>query len=207
MDMTFKGALALSILLHTLIMSPFYNLNTETRRIERKKPVVVDYVKMAKPEKIEGVKNQAAAEAAETPKIELKDKVEIIPSANIGREALKKTEIDKDTPADAAKKQAQIESTKDYVGYYNLIRERIRRRLKIHYRDWREEGVVGLRFSLSANGLLESFGIDETASAAGKTLRDMAILSIREASPFPPFPKGINLPRMSFDLTISFKKK
>jgi len=38
-------------------------------------------------------------------------------------------------------------------------------------------------------------------------LIDIALKSVRDASPFPPFPKEFSAPKMSFDLTVSFKKQ
>ena len=106
-----------------------------------------------------------------------------------------------------ARKQAKIRSTKDYINYYQLIREKIRQRLKSHYGRQHGEGEVRLEFLLRADGALLAAGADRAASTQDAALVEIALKSLKEASPLPPFPKAVDLPRMSFDLTVVFKKE
>lgn len=94
-----------------------------------------------------------------------------------------------------------------YDDYYNVIRERIIRELEHNYRTRYHFGEVSLFFTLRSNGLLEKIDVDLDNSTKDKCLIDITILSIQRASPFPPFPKGINTARLPFSLIILFKAK
>ncbi len=111
-----------------------------------------------------------------------------------------------DISSGLAEKQAEVKSTQDYINYFQLIRDMIRQRLKTNYRNLYKEGDVNLNFILYSTGSLASVKID-SGSTPDSTLVDIATRSIKEVSPFPAFPKAINLPSMSFDLKVSFKKE
>jgi len=101
----------------------------------------------------------------------------------------------------------KIKNTKDYVNYYQLIREKIRSRLKDNYVSRNKQGDVYMVFILNSSGELQRLEIDKARSTTDKRLIDIAGGSVREASPFPKFPKGLSIPSMSFNLQISFKKE
>ena len=195
--MTFRSALAISALAHSAIFAPFAGQNALDRPIDRDKPMVVDYVVLNKP----------VPKTLETPKVEIVKKVEVKMPVEAPREAPKKTEPAKELNNDAAKKEAAVRSTKDYINYYQLIREKIRKRLKENYRSYYNEGEARIVFTLTSDGSLVSSAIDGSGSTKDKVLRGIAIESVRDASPFPPFPKALNLPRMSFSVSILFKRR
>ena len=62
-------------------------------------------------------------------------------------------------------------------------------------------------FTLDAHGGLIGAEAGNASSAPDQTLYDIALTSLREAGPFPVFPKALSLPRMSFDVVISFRRK
>lgn len=70
--------------------------------------------------------------------------------------------------------------------------------------DLFQEGHVYLTFILSANGTLDEVRILEEKTQANEHLRDVALRSIRESSPFPPFPEDLNYPELTFNVLISF---
>ncbi|MFA5146449.1 MAG: energy transducer TonB [Candidatus Omnitrophota bacterium] len=96
---------------------------------------------------------------------------------------------------------------KGYIDYYQLIREKIKEELKYRYRRWYKEGDVILNFILKSDGTLIGFDTDKAASTGDARLAEIASLSIKQASPFPPFPEGLPFPQMSFTVTVSFKEK
>ncbi len=96
--------------------------------------------------------------------------------------------------------------SKAYADYYKMIRNKIRDRLVSRYYSGLKEGEINLVFTLTSNGKLESVNIKETGSAKDPGLRDMTMRSVKEATPFPPFPKSLAAARMSFDISVSFRK-
>ncbi len=199
MNASFKNAIFASLVIHLFIFTPLERM--EPAHNITNKTIVVDYVVI---KEIEKPKEVSESNIKETPRVELSQKVEIKPVVKYD-EADEKAEATK-LSEDEAKHASSIRSGKDYINYYQLIREKIRRRLKTNYRDYHSEGEVYLIFSLSADGALLNYKIESTRSTSDKILIDMAVLSLEQASPFPPFPKEISLPEMSFNVEISFKK-
>jgi len=98
-------------------------------------------------------------------------------------------------------------TNKDYIGYYQVIREKIMQKLKNQYRDHYKNGDVHLSFTLKSDGKLESFFVDRAKSSDDNALIDIATTGLKRSSPFPPFPKELATPKISFSVIISFKEK
>ncbi len=98
------------------------------------------------------------------------------------------------------------EHAKDYLDYYNTIREKVVQKLKYNYRDHYSNGDVDLFFILNSNGSLGRIDVDLGKSTTDNRLIDIAILSIQQASPFPHFPKELDASELPFSLAISFKE-
>jgi len=208
MNRSFKGAVVASTVLHSLIFIPFLNIAILPLDKKPEKDMVVDYVVIREPAKIEARKMTVSIKSIETPKMELNKVVDVKPvAAPKPAEVKKKSAVKEKADEKIAKKEAQIKTTKDYVGYYQFIREKIRQRLKYNYRDYRREGDVRLVFTLDSRGAMKEVNIDERSSVNDRVLRDIAIMSIKDASPFPSFPKALSLPKMSFDVVVSFRKE
>ena len=90
-----------------------------------------------------------------------------------------------------------------YVSYYNLVREKIRRAAYQNY-SHAETGEVYLAFLISNPGVLNNVRLIEEKSSGDIYLREIAMRSIRDAAPFPPFPKDLDYPQLSFNVIISF---
>jgi len=191
--MTFRTALLVSAIVHSAVFLPLQRTTMPERMAEDKKPIVVDYVKIKDPEIIEAA--QATAEiveppkAAETPKGELKPKVEAKPSL------------------DALSRHASSKAKEDYINYYQLIREKIRQRLKRNYTDYYGEGDVNVAFVLDSGGSLVSVSAERASPSVDKTLAGITEQSVREAAPFPAFPKTLAQSKTSFELIVAFRKR
>ena len=107
---------------------------------------------------------------------------------------------------EAAKKEAQIRSSKDYLDYYGFLKEKIRARLQENYKFYKGEGDVYISFVLGSKGQLLSYSIDRSKSAKDEVLLHITGASLMAVSPFPPLPKILSESKMSFSITISFKK-
>ena len=202
-----RSALILSVALHLLAITPLYGFVMFREAVDTKKPIVVDYLVAKDLPRIDARKARPRSMAQETKK------------TDTSRDVAMKTTSDKPEAKRAARKispgssritqkaEARIRGTKDYISYYELIREKIRACLKAHYNTHQKEGRVQLSFTLKADGSLVLVEADEPNSTDNETLLDIAVRSVREAAPFAPFPKAISLPRMSFDLLVTFKKQ
>jgi len=205
MGISFKNAVMISIVIHAAVMLSLYRAPAFKTEQVRRDNVMVDYIPAEEPKKTDTSSREVKAVSVETPKVELPPKVEVKPIADAAPEAdaVKQKEI-----SDAlARKQAEIRSTKDYINYYQLIREKIRSRLKDNYRPQFGEGDVSLLFVLASNGSLVSSDVDLPSSSPKRLLRNIALMSLKDSAPFEPFPKAVSLPKMSFTVTVTFKKQ
>jgi hypothetical protein len=94
----------------------------------------------------------------------------------------------------------------EYMAYYNSIRERILKRLKRNYSHDYDDGDVHLFFVLDGKGRLFRMDVDLSGSTRNMALVDIALSSLKQASPFGPPPEGLDLKRIPFGLIITFKK-
>ena len=98
----------------------------------------------------------------------------------------------------------KIGNNPSYVSYYQIVREKIRRAAYQNY-SRSETGEIYLAFVIYAEGSLKEVRLIEEKSSANFFLRGIALRSIRDATPFPPFPKELDYPQLSFNVIISFE--
>jgi len=194
-----RSSIFVSVLLHSWLIVSLCDICPPDTPVKKEKPLEVNYVNLK-------TEPRPEQKILETPKVKIAKRTEVKPSVPAPAEKADKF-APKIAPLDNAKKQAHIKSTKDYVNYYQLIREKIRKRLKSNYRTYLNEGEITLVFTLTSDGRLIDVSVAGAAADNYAPLADVATRSVREASPFPPFPKALSLPEMSFDLTVTFKKR
>lgn len=199
--MTFRNAVIISIALHAAAIGPLWKAYLPKPPVAQE--AVVEYLVLKEPVRERVPVKDAEVKVPETPKIELKPKVETAPAPDAPTD---KAEAGKDEARELAQRQAQARTTKDYINYYQLLREKIRQRVKHRYKNSYNEGEVRLNFTLSSKGAVVSCSVDRSLPVdAG--LAELAILSVREASPFPPFPESLQAGSMAFNVTVVFKKE
>lgn len=91
-----------------------------------------------------------------------------------------------------------------YATHSQVVREKIRRALYQNYNSM-ETGEVYLSFVLNKDGRLKDVHFLEEKSSKSEYLREIALRSVRYASPFPPFPKELDYDQLSFTVIISFE--
>ena len=64
-----------------------------------------------------------------------------------------------------------------------------------------------LSFVVASSGELLLVKVIDERSARSPTLRKIAINSVRDASPFPSFPKGMSQYQITFNVIISFESR
>lgn len=91
-----------------------------------------------------------------------------------------------------------------YLNYYQLIREKIRRQA---YRNYihSETGEIYLSFIISKDGFIRAVRLVEDKSVSSDYLRAISLSSVKDASPFPNFPKDLDYPQLSFNVIISYE--
>jgi TonB family protein len=196
MGITFRDAIAISMVIHAAVLTPLFSGNPPTHVVCKKDSIIIDYVK------IETLK----ASMPETQKTAIVPKVEMRKSTVSGAVQDKASGQAK-IADELAAKRAKIRATEDYINYYQLIREKTRRVVKDRYLSFYGEGDVRLVFALRRDGSLISVDVDRASSSGDRVLLATAIQCLKEASPFAPFPKTLDLRQMTFTLTVSFKKR
>ena len=94
----------------------------------------------------------------------------------------------------------------EYLTYNQLIRQKIKQRAYRYVNDPHfDRGDVYLTFVLLSNGMLKQVKIIDEKTYASEFLKKMALSSVKEADPFPPFPKDLNCPELTISVPISFR--
>ncbi len=91
-----------------------------------------------------------------------------------------------------------------YISYYQIVREKIRRCAYHNYMR-QETGEVYISFIISSAGSLRELKLAEEKSSPNPYLKETALRSVKDASPFPNFPKELDYPNLSFNVVISFE--
>lgn len=91
-----------------------------------------------------------------------------------------------------------------YISYYHIVREKIKRAAYQNYTRT-EMGEVFLSFVISNDGNLKDFRIVEGKSLDSPYLKALALKSVKDAAPFPKFPKDLDYSQLSFNVIVSFE--
>jgi protein TonB len=205
-EVDLKIALLISILCHSVIFLPlgtsFLSLNSA-----KVNSIEVTYYTKAKsaPVKTESSqknnitveKNRAADLLNTESRTEDKTKKVVSVSENKTDEALIKEQEVKSVA------DSDLKKIRSYMSYYELLKEQIKRH--IAYPESLQDGKVYLNFTLEPNGKLRMIRINEQDSSKDVLLRTAALESIKEATPFPPFPEDFPQQEASFNVVISFQ--
>jgi len=222
MGITLRGAFVVSAIIHASLFAPFYNQQLLRQEIEKKNTVIVDYIVLKEIATAIATNKEVVLKRPETPQIDIQKEVAVKPQpapqvkadnkkSDKSSKLKERTESHrrdavKDPSKESAKKEAQVKQSKDYVNYYQLIREKIRSRLKDNYQYYNREGEVHLSFILTQNGSLLSYAIDRSKSTQDEVLLHITATSLKAVSPFPALPRSLSMSKMSFNIVISFKK-
>ena len=222
MESTLKGAFVISVIIHAGIFAPFYNQHILRQELEKNHTVVVDYVVLKEIAAAAAGNKGVIFKTPEAPQIDAQKEVAVkpqpAPQVNADNRKISKSSKLKDrtdsrkrgasdnSAKEALKEDAELKQRRDYIDYYQLIRERIRSRLKDSYRYYNREGDVYLSFTITPNGSLLNYSIDKSRSTQDDILLQITGNSLKAVSPFPALPRSLSMPKMSFSIAISFKK-
>ncbi len=222
-DRTFQITLLISLITHTVI---FFNNPDLVLLPERKKPIKVEVVYLKNPPDFSKYKKQSLHRENIFSKLpsKIKSSEKPIPAPPLNKSDLfnvTKSVLSRESTfikplvirpdIIAVRKKITLPpieidkiNNPSYVSYYQLVREKIRRAAYQNYTRI-ETGEVYLAFLISNTGILKDIRLIEEKSAPNYYLREIALRSIKDASPFPPFPKELDYPQMSFNVIISFQ--
>lgn len=97
----------------------------------------------------------------------------------------------------------EIEKTPGYAVYYRFIREKIKNNAYSNYNS-SSRGVIYLSFIVARDGSLDSLELIRSTDSP-QELTDIALRSVKDAAPFPPFPAELDYPKLQFQVSIHFK--
>lgn len=220
----FEIALLLSIIAHGVILFQNPNLYKPSPHKQKEKQLEISYVKPPQETK---VAERSKKLLKREPFLNMPPKIGLdkrIPPPFIDKENILKH--DKITPLRnldfakpslakpdvlAIKKKITlppIEMNKinnpSYLSYYQIVREKIKRAAYQNYTG-RETGDITVSFVIANDGTLNDLRLAEGRSSPSEYLREIALRSLKDASPFPNFPKELDYPSLSFNLAITFE--
>lgn len=91
-----------------------------------------------------------------------------------------------------------------YQNYYQSIRSVIRERAYANYSEL-GSGEVYLTFVILSDGRLKIVKLIPEKTTANDHLQKISLKSIQESNPFPPFPKDLTYPELTFNIVIAFE--
>ncbi len=91
-----------------------------------------------------------------------------------------------------------------YISYYQIVREKIKRCAYQNYTRT-EMGEVYLTFVITNQGYVSQERMVPEKSVPSRYLQETALRSVRDASPFPAFPKELDYPQLTFNVVVSFE--
>ena len=119
----------------------------------------------------------------------------------------KTSDIDKESKTEKSEDNENI-SDKEmvYMNYKLAIREMIRSVIEKNCKRIPKEGDVSVRFVIDRNGNIKKMALYKTSGRGMKFLENIALRSIKEASPFPPFSEEMKEKQLPLILPIRFTR-
>ena len=213
--MTGSNALRITFLIsltaHAALLAPWphFDILLKKQEVDEKKPIEVSYLEIKIVPKAPETEKVIPPVAA---KVKLKpEKTEPQITAKKESVSVAKTESKKEEPkeTDQPKPNIKLDTAARkiaYVGYYDLIRQKIKYNLFKMYRPRNRQGEVYVEFILGSDGRLKDAQVLNEKSSQSTHLQEVTIKALRQSSPFPPFPEELNDPEINFNVVISFRE-
>jgi len=216
MDRIFLRALIVSLFGHMLLFFPWSGFTDRPSR-QSFQDIEISYfeVKPNPPLEIKETTSVSAAKKEEKQSEQNKIAVKEPPQPREKKETLPepKKEEKKSTPVLSKEEQlvardfAALSREPVFLDYYRAIREKIKISANRHKPAFFKPGEVCVFFLLNNQGELRRLKIIEAKSSPDAILRDTALSSVEDASPFPPFPQELKREQIAFNIIIAFEVK
>jgi len=201
----FKVALVVSLSVHSIFLSAGKFFSNKTLESKENKVeityLLTETVREKIPERI--IENLPEKYDLEKKKTEEKNQ----PKKDTPDEVIKESAHEAPAEKVAYLEEEALKQLENYIQYYELIRERIKKHVAAKYRDSRSEGSVDVTFVVNRRGELEKLQLDQKNSTKDPRLVKTALKSIKDASPFPVFPESLDKQELVFSIAIVFKKE
>ncbi len=221
-EKAFRLSLVISVLMHLVGLASLFYANMDyTRRNEKIVEIVYQIqarkTKPVKPFTGRGVRSLQPKAGPLAPKILSKRETLATPFVKTAQKQPVSLDSDRKewrrSPLHEGKRFVSVPlldsgkiSNPKYLNYHEHIRNRIRSRAYLYVDNPQfDVGEVYLTFVLLADGALKQIKIIDQKTAANDYLRMVGLRSVKESSPFPPFPEDLEYPELSFNVIISFK--
>lgn len=202
--------LSISLFVHFLILTgsgPFFQTKTPNKKHTVTKeikitPEKIEKIKAMPKELIKNVHQPKALPYVEKvmDKLIEKRKLSTLKKPHFLERGLKEI-ILSEAPQDK-----NLKENPAYMEYYRLVREKVRAST-FHNYDSNRQGEIFASFMVLKDGTLKNIEVNPKA-AASKTLRKIALKSIKNAAPFPAFPQELkSYHYLRFVIPIYFKNK
>ena len=214
-DKPLKIAFLLSAGIHSLLFSPLVSFLNEPVVIDNTKievnyvDIKDDLVSATKPILMEDKKLTLEKERMLPSKKEPPSKVEKPQGENRKEPAEKSKEAAQERIIKQIRKDADFNPSyihdgfSESLNYLNDVRNKINIYIHAHYVNSMGEGEALVHFVVNRNGAVQSASIVKDNFKDNEDLRSLCLDGIHLSSPFKPFPKGLDLPEASFNITIS----
>lgn len=211
-----QWAILVSILVHSVFFLGFPRMGSVPSKRHLEKIKIAYYKIKEAPVRKKISKSKVQPIVQKLPKVRKEEILKSKPRAAKSKknQVKKRASLVKDAKNAKKKKfEAVIKEERDlgkkaiYISYYKAVREKIRRYADRNYPRNRRlgEGEVNLSFVVASSGEILQVKVIDEKSISHRSLRNIAINSIRDASPFPPFPKGMSQYQITFNVIISFE--
>ena len=225
-DRILIGALLVSAAVHIAVLSQNTSFSLLSPFTKKEEKIEVTYLKHPVPQKKAGLNIRPILPKSE-PFLKLPTKITVdnrVPPAYIDKEKMfnreKQLNLRDSTLMKPVSSKPDVISIRkkitlppvdldkinnpSYVSYYQIVREKIRRSAYQNYTHT-DTGEVYVTFVISNDGYLKESRLVEEKSSAAAYLHEIALKSVKEASPFPNFPKELDYHELSFNVVISFE--
>jgi len=226
MDKLFLTFLIISIVSHTafLFNAPLRRQNRDTKTFQK---IEITYQQVMPAPKKKQIKKHKPPEKAKIAKnINVFKKTRGTPprfgdyfkKLNTDKNLIRKPTLNTQRPIIAGVKRIRLQELKVdsslaksnlpknpvYLKYYRTIRDKIRRYAYYNY-NRAYAGEIYISFLVTSEGSLKALKIIDEKSTSSDYLKEIAVRSIKDSAPFPPIPKELNYPELSFNVIIAFE--
>ncbi len=216
MDRVFLITMIVSLLGHILLFCPWsalkaHKLSKSFQEIEISyfeiKPNPPEEIKQTKGPPAEKKDDNKETNQEQTIKKEAQDEQKKTATSEIDKkENIPLSRLTKEEQM-VARDFAALSKEPAYLDYYQAIREKIKNSANRHKPVLFTPGEVYIFFVLGNQGQLKRLKAIESKSNPSPILQEAALLGVEDASPFPPFPAGLNREQIAFNIVISFEIK
>lgn len=218
----FKISLLISIVFHSILLINISQFNTLIPKIIKKELLEIEYQPQAKVPVIstmlakkEHGKDLIKTNEIDQEKIYKKNSYKKTTSRNPveNKPVIRRFESEKVVPINEPEgkkliynREKDLSSNPRYLSYYNIIRAKIYNEALKNRPYTFIEGEVKLIFTLDNNGKLLQLDTLPISNSTNYILKNYALSSIKNASPFPPFLQSMNNDQLTLQVTICFEE-